>query len=109
LKKRDASLFSGRPFAGAKGDDEFACFPRFWPIVSGGSFVASDFLPREFSGAWAAGDFWLLKWRRGKMACAEREARWVDAWNGLYDIVGDRTDVACQLLRLRRIMHASSV
>jgi len=28
---------------------------------------------------------------------ADIEMRWVDAWNALYEIVGDCRDVACQL------------
>ena len=28
---------------------------------------------------------------------SEVEMRWVDAWNDLHDIVGDRSDVPCQL------------
>lgn len=28
---------------------------------------------------------------------ADREMRWVDAWNDLYEIQGDRPDIPCQL------------
>jgi hypothetical protein len=28
---------------------------------------------------------------------SEKEMRWVDAWNDLYDIIGDRSNVLCQL------------
>ena len=39
----------------------------------------------------------LMRRRRNKVSNSEMEMRWVDAWNALYDIVGDRSDVPCQL------------